>query len=96
VLRVGGVGGKKGRKTKKRFFFPEISGKTVEGLLSPLTSGAILYVHCCFGVSVGTISLQVNVYTTPGKKAQGQFALGVACKILTFFTEYFRIAYPLP
>eukprot|EP00897_Mesotaenium_endlicherianum_P006583 jgi/Mesen1/5953/ME000301S05088 len=40
--------------------------------------------------------VEVNVYTTPGKKEQGQFACDVAAKILSFFTEYFGIAYPLP
>eukprot|EP00897_Mesotaenium_endlicherianum_P006584 jgi/Mesen1/5954/ME000301S05083 len=40
--------------------------------------------------------VEVNVYTTPGKKEQGQFSCDVAVKILSFFTEYFGIAYPLP
>eukprot|EP00271_Cylindrocystis_brebissonii_P016097 TRINITY_DN3929_c0_g1_i1.p1 TRINITY_DN3929_c0_g1~~TRINITY_DN3929_c0_g1_i1.p1 ORF type:complete len:766 (-),score=129.97 TRINITY_DN3929_c0_g1_i1:280-2577(-) len=40
--------------------------------------------------------IEVNVYTIPGKKEQGRFALGAATDILSFFTEYFGIAYPLP
>lgn len=38
----------------------------------------------------------VRVYTPPGKKEQGKFALFVASKVLPFYREYFQIAYPLP
>ncbi|MDZ4260637.1 MAG: M1 family metallopeptidase [Candidatus Sungbacteria bacterium] len=38
----------------------------------------------------------VRVYTMPGKKEQGLFALDVASRILPFFNDYFGIAYPLP
>lgn len=38
----------------------------------------------------------VRVYTPPGKSAQGTFALSMATRTLSFFTEYFGIAYPLP
>lgn len=38
----------------------------------------------------------VRVYTTPGKKEQGQFALEVACKSLRYYEDYFNIEYPLP
>jgi len=38
----------------------------------------------------------VRVYTPVGKKEQGHFALEVACRTLSFFHEYFAIAYPLP
>lgn len=38
----------------------------------------------------------VRVYTPPGKKEHGKFALFVASKVLPFFREYFQIAYPLP
>lgn len=38
----------------------------------------------------------VRVFTTPGKKQQAHFALGVAIKTLSFFNEYFAISYPLP
>lgn len=31
----------------------------------------------------------VRVYTPPGKKNDGQFALSLACKAITFFQEYF-------
>lgn len=37
-----------------------------------------------------------RVYTPPGKKEHGLFALGVATKVLTFYKDYFGIAYPLP
>ncbi|MBI2020225.1 M1 family metallopeptidase [Candidatus Daviesbacteria bacterium] len=38
----------------------------------------------------------VRVFTTPGKKEQGSFALEVAIKCLDFYEEYFGIDYPLP
>ncbi|CAH1155325.1 unnamed protein product [Phaedon cochleariae] len=38
----------------------------------------------------------VRVYTPKGKKAQGQFALEVATKVLPYYKKYFDIAYPLP
>lgn len=38
----------------------------------------------------------VRVYSPPGKKEQGKFALFVATKVLPFYKEYFQIAYPLP
>lgn len=38
----------------------------------------------------------VRVYAPPGKKEQGQFALEVASKTLPFYSNYFKIDYPLP
>lgn len=38
----------------------------------------------------------VRVFTTPGKKEQGRFALEVACKALPYYEDYFGIKYPLP
>lgn len=38
----------------------------------------------------------VRVYTAPGSKHQGKFALGVASKTLAFFSRYFDEPYPLP
>ncbi|MBI2022577.1 hypothetical protein HYS97_01875, partial [Candidatus Daviesbacteria bacterium] len=38
----------------------------------------------------------VRVFTTPGKKEQGRFALNTAIKMLEFYEEYFKIPYPLP
>jgi puromycin-sensitive aminopeptidase len=38
----------------------------------------------------------VRVWTTPGKKEQGRFALDVSCRLLQFYHSYFGIAYPLP
>jgi puromycin-sensitive aminopeptidase len=37
----------------------------------------------------------VRVYTTPGKKHQGKFALECAIEMLEFYNEYFDISYPL-
>lgn len=38
----------------------------------------------------------VRVFTTPGKKEQGRFALRVAKRCLSFYNRYFGIPYPLP
>ena len=38
----------------------------------------------------------VRVYTPVGRREQGRFALDVAARTLSFFHEYFDIAYPLP
>ncbi|MEK7647366.1 MAG: M1 family metallopeptidase [Patescibacteria group bacterium] len=38
----------------------------------------------------------VRVFTTSGKKEQGEFALQVGVKALEFYNNYFGIAYPLP
>lgn len=40
--------------------------------------------------------VKIRVHTTPGKKAQGKFALEVAKKALDFLEDYFDIKYPLP
>jgi puromycin-sensitive aminopeptidase len=38
----------------------------------------------------------VRVYAIKGSEVHGKFALDVAARTLTFFTEYFDIPYPLP
>ena len=38
----------------------------------------------------------VRIFTTPGKKDQGKFALDVAIKCMDFYEDYFGIEYPLP
>ncbi len=40
--------------------------------------------------------VNVRVWTTPGKKEQGHFALDAASKTLSFYNDYFGIPYPLP
>ncbi|KAI8825989.1 peptidase family M1-domain-containing protein [Fimicolochytrium jonesii] len=40
--------------------------------------------------------LVCRVYTLPGHKHKGHFALEVCARTLEFFSEYFDIAYPLP
>ena len=39
--------------------------------------------------------IMCRVYTPPGKKEQGRFALEVVTKALPFFSDYFGIPYPL-
>ena len=46
--------------------------------------------------TVGSVPVQVRVFTTAGKKHQAKFALEVAIKSIEFFNEYFNIPYPLP
>ncbi|MBI3631917.1 MAG: M1 family metallopeptidase [Candidatus Vogelbacteria bacterium] len=41
----------------------------------------------------GTI---VRVFVTPGKKAQAEFALDTAAKMLSYYNDYFGIQYPMP
>ncbi|KAI6230360.1 Aminopeptidase [Aphelenchoides fujianensis] len=38
----------------------------------------------------------MRVYTMPGKKAEGEYALEVATKVLDYFNEWFDHPYPLP
>ena len=38
----------------------------------------------------------IRVYTALGKKELGRFALDVSLKTLPFYTDYFKISYPLP
>ncbi|KAI6226405.1 Aminopeptidase [Aphelenchoides fujianensis] len=38
----------------------------------------------------------MRVYTMPGKKAEGAYALEVATRVLDYFNEWFDNAYPLP
>ena len=38
---------------------------------------------------------RVAIWTTPGKEAQGQFALDTSVRLLGFFNDYFGIPYPL-
>lgn len=40
--------------------------------------------------------VKVRVYTVPGKKEQGRFALECGVKTLDLYEEYFAIKYPLP
>lgn len=40
--------------------------------------------------------IKVRVFVTPGKKKQAEFALTAAAKTLSFYTDYFKIPYPLP
>ncbi|HUQ85469.1 MAG TPA: M1 family metallopeptidase [Candidatus Limnocylindrales bacterium] len=51
------------------------------------------FVHIEKKTKEGTL---VRVFVTPGKKEQAEFALGVAVKTLSFFSDYFKIPYPLP
>lgn len=38
----------------------------------------------------------VRIFTTPGKKSQGKFALQTTIKMIEFYNNYFQIDYPLP
>lgn len=78
---------------------PDASGgKTVRFAETPLMSTYLLALMVGEFESIeaqaeGTL---VRVWTTPGKKEQGRFALDVAHRLLPFFHRYFGIPYPLP
>jgi aminopeptidase N len=40
--------------------------------------------------------VRTRIYTPVGKREQGRFALDLATRVLSFFSEYFAIEYPLP
>ncbi len=40
--------------------------------------------------------VELRVYTTPGKKEQGRYALEITKEIMRDYTEYFGVKYPLP
>ncbi|EDY17097.1 Peptidase M1 membrane alanine aminopeptidase [Chthoniobacter flavus Ellin428] len=40
--------------------------------------------------------IKLTVFTTPGKREQGRYALEATKKILTYYHEYFGVKYPLP
>ena len=44
---------------------------------------------------VTMVDVQIRVYTALDKTDQGTFALDVAIKTLSYYSEYFDIAYPL-
>jgi aminopeptidase N len=46
--------------------------------------------------AVSSDGIPCRVYATAGKESQGAFALDVCTKVLSFFSEYFGIPYPLP
>ncbi|MES2930358.1 MAG: M1 family metallopeptidase [Patescibacteria group bacterium] len=48
------------------------------------------------GAGMTPQSVQIRVFTTPGKKHQAKFALDVAIRSLEFYNEYFDIPYPFP
>jgi puromycin-sensitive aminopeptidase len=78
---------------------PQASGmKLVRFAESPVMSTYLLAIMVGEFESVeahaeGTL---VRVWTTPGKKEQGRFALDVSCRLLSFYHDYFGIHYPLP
>jgi puromycin-sensitive aminopeptidase len=72
--------------------------KLVRFAESPIMSTYLLAImvgefECVEAEAEGTL---VRVWTTPGKKEQGRFALDVACRLLRFYHGYFGIPYPLP
>ncbi|MGH8066855.1 MAG: M1 family metallopeptidase, partial [Candidatus Entotheonellia bacterium] len=73
-------------------------GKTVHFSETPIMSTYLLAImvgefECVEAQAEGTL---VRVWTTPGKKEQGRFALDASCRLLSFYNNYFGIPYPLP
>ncbi|KAK6534328.1 hypothetical protein TWF281_005653 [Arthrobotrys megalospora] len=58
--------------------------------------GEFEYVETTTARKYNGVQIPVRVYTTQGLKAQGQFALDNAAKIVDYFSEVFDIDYPLP
>ncbi|HSF31639.1 MAG TPA: M1 family metallopeptidase [Candidatus Tectomicrobia bacterium] len=72
--------------------------KLVHFAESPIMSTYLLAImvgefECVEAQVEGTL---VRVWTTPGKKEQGRYALDVSCRLLSFYNNYFGILYPLP
>jgi puromycin-sensitive aminopeptidase len=72
--------------------------KLVRFAESPIMSTYLLAImvgefECVEADAEGTL---VRVWTTPGKKEQGRFALDVSCRLLSFYNNYFGMPYPLP
>ncbi len=40
--------------------------------------------------------IQLGIYTTPGKREQARYALGLTKQVLGYMNEYFGVKYPLP
>lgn len=57
---------------------------------------AFIVGHFEYVETLTTEGVKVRVYVTPGKKRQASFALEAASKIMSFYHNYFGIAYPLP
>jgi puromycin-sensitive aminopeptidase len=78
---------------------PQTSGtKLVRFAETPVMSTYLLAImvgefECVEAQAEGTL---VRVWTTPGKKEQGRYALDVSCRLLSFYNSYFGIPYPLP
>eukprot|EP01116_Phalansterium_solitarium_P014381 TRINITY_DN3200_c0_g1_i1.p1 TRINITY_DN3200_c0_g1~~TRINITY_DN3200_c0_g1_i1.p1 ORF type:complete len:914 (+),score=361.44 TRINITY_DN3200_c0_g1_i1:169-2742(+) len=73
--------------------------KTLQFGVSPIMSTYLVaFVVGEFDYVEGTTKegVVVRVYTPPGKKELGTFALNVGVKTLSYFTEYFGVPYPLP
>lgn len=73
--------------------------KMVEFSETPLMSTylvAFVVGHLEFVEGATAEGVAVRVYTPLGKKEGGQFALDVATRTLSYFEDYFGIAYPLP
>ncbi len=77
---------------------PHESGKLVEFAESPVMSTypLALMVGEFERVQDQAGKTLIRVWTTPGKKDQGRFALDVARRLLGFYEDYFGIPYPLP
>ena len=52
--------------------------------------------HLDYVEQVNKEGIEVRVYAPRGEADQGKFALDVASRTLSFFTDYFGIPYPLP
>eukprot|EP01125_Pyxidicula_operculata_P001519 TRINITY_DN11382_c0_g1_i1.p1 TRINITY_DN11382_c0_g1~~TRINITY_DN11382_c0_g1_i1.p1 ORF type:complete len:861 (-),score=234.44 TRINITY_DN11382_c0_g1_i1:165-2747(-) len=77
----------------------EKSLKTVEFDKTPIVSTYLI--AFCVGdlESIETVTkegIKFRVWTTPGKKEMGTFALDVGAKVISYFADYYDTPYPLP
>eukprot|EP01128_Nolandella_sp_AFSM9_P003354 TRINITY_DN1435_c0_g1_i1.p1 TRINITY_DN1435_c0_g1~~TRINITY_DN1435_c0_g1_i1.p1 ORF type:complete len:863 (-),score=234.42 TRINITY_DN1435_c0_g1_i1:89-2677(-) len=73
--------------------------KTVKFGKTPIMSTylvAFCIGHFEFIETTTSEGIKFRVWTTPGKKEMGSFALEVGAKVITYFGEYYGIPFPLP
>jgi len=74
----------------------EGDNQTVEFQATPIVSTYLIAVCVGYFEYVENAEKNYRVWTTPGKKEMGRFALDCGVKILDYFAEYYGIPYPLP
>jgi len=74
----------------------EGASQTVEFAPTPIVSTYLIAFCVGHFECVENVEKNYKVWTTPGKKEMGRFALDCGVKILDYFADYYGIPYPLP